>query len=58
MRLSAPKNAIFIISVFLLIVGLIAYLVPSFPDALNRNAIWITFVGGALLSVGCLLKGV
>ena len=58
MRLSAPKNIIFIISVVLMLVGLIARLVPGLPDVINVNSYWITLAGGVLLSIGCLLKGV
>ncbi|MCL2265576.1 MAG: hypothetical protein FWC22_05985 [Treponema sp.] len=57
MKLTAPKKIVFLISVILLVLGLIAYLVPALPDILRLNAIWITFAGGALLSLGVLLKG-
>jgi hypothetical protein len=55
MRLNAPKTVVFFISVILIIVGLIAYL-GNFPG-LGGNSYWITFAGGALLSLACLLKG-
>ncbi|MCL2210133.1 MAG: hypothetical protein FWC19_09155 [Treponema sp.] len=57
MKLTAPTKIVFIISVCLLIVGIIANYVPSFPDVLNNNAVLVTFAGGALLSLGVLLKG-
>jgi len=57
MKLSAPKNVVFCISVILLIVGLVSYLVPAFPVIIRGFSFWITFAGGALLTLGCLLKG-
>jgi len=57
MKLSAPKKGVFWISVILLIVGLLARLIPGLPDVINGNAFWITFAGGVLLTLGCLLKG-
>ena len=55
MRLSAPKKAVFAISLFLIVIGLIASLTPI-PVLTGINN-WISFAGGALLSLGCLLKG-
>jgi len=60
MRLSAPKKGVFTISVILMIVGLIGSLITGKGDILNfihNYSYWITFVGGVLLSLGCLLKG-
>jgi len=57
MKSNAPKKVTLIISICLIIVGLIGHLVPSLPDVINFNSYWITFAGGALLSLGCLLKG-
>jgi len=56
MRLSAPRNVIFLISVCLIILGLLASLVhiPFFSGINN----WVSFVGGALLVLGCLLSGI
>jgi membrane protein YdbS with pleckstrin-like domain len=55
MRLTAPKTVVFFISVILIIVGLVVYLttLSFFPG----DAYWLTFAGGALLSLACLLKG-
>jgi hypothetical protein len=55
MRLSAPKQVVFYISVILLIVGLVANF-GNF-NFFAGDAFWITFAGGVLLSLGCLLKG-
>ena len=55
MRLSAPKNIVFFISVCLIILGLVASLVAI--PGLSAFSNWISFAGGALLSLGCLLKG-
>ncbi|MCL2266717.1 MAG: hypothetical protein FWC17_02980 [Treponema sp.] len=61
MRLSAPKNIVFIISIILIIVGVIAYLAfggsGGFLYTLHKIAIWIVTGGGVLLSLGVLLKG-
>jgi hypothetical protein len=55
MRLSAPTNIVFIISVILLVVGLLIHL--GVITALAPYGFWITFAGGALLALGALLKG-
>jgi len=56
MRLSAPKNVFFVISVCLIVLGLLGSLVAiPFVTGINN---WVAFAGGALLSLGCLLKGV
>jgi phosphotransferase system glucose/maltose/N-acetylglucosamine-specific IIC component len=56
MRLSAPRNALFFISVCLIILGLLASLVAiPFFSGINN---WVSFAGGALLTLGCLLKGI
>jgi len=55
MTLSSPTKVVFIISVCLIIVGLIVSLVAIPP--LTRINNWISFVGGGLLALGCLLKG-
>jgi hypothetical protein len=56
MRLSAPKQIVFIISVILLVLGLILYFgkLALFPG----DAFWITFAGGALLAAGAFFKGI
>jgi predicted membrane channel-forming protein YqfA (hemolysin III family) len=55
MRLSAPKQVVFCISVILLVIGLVVHLttLSFFPG----DAFWITFAGGVLLTLGSLLKG-
>jgi membrane protein YdbS with pleckstrin-like domain len=56
MKLSSPKRVIFVISVILIILGFIASLVHiPFVSGINN---WVAFAGGALLSLGCLLKGI
>jgi hypothetical protein len=55
MRLNAPKKVVFTISVILIILGLVASLV-SLPPLSGINN-WLSFAGGGLLSLACLLKG-
>jgi len=55
MRLSAPKAVIFLISVILLVVGLLLWI--GVIRVADLPAYWITFAGGALLTLGCLFKG-
>ena len=57
MRLSAPKFIVFVISVVLIVFGLVSWLAFNPGQALYGLSTVITFVGGALLSLGCLLKG-
>jgi membrane protein YdbS with pleckstrin-like domain len=55
MKVNAPTKVVFVISLFLIILGLIASLTPiKFISGINN---WISFAGGALLTLGCLLKG-
>ena len=55
MRMNSPKQVTLIISVCLIIVGLVASLVAiPFLTGINN---WISFAGGALLTLGCLIKG-
>jgi len=55
MRLNAPKNVVFFISVCLIVLGLLGSLIAiPFISGINN---WVSFVGGALLTLGCLLKG-
>jgi hypothetical protein len=56
MKLNAPKNVTFFIGVALLVVGFIGCL-GSFGDFTTLYGPIITFAGGALLALGCLLKG-
>jgi hypothetical protein len=54
MRLNAPKNVTFFISVALLVVGLITFLVPDFSVGISFI---LALIGGGLLALGCLLTG-
>jgi predicted membrane channel-forming protein YqfA (hemolysin III family) len=55
MRLNAPKKAVFAISLILICLGLIASLTTiRYLSGINN---WISFAGGVLLTLGCLLKG-
>jgi uncharacterized RDD family membrane protein YckC len=62
MKLSAPKQVVFCISVILIIIGLLCMLIPAIPliGGLMIGGIaigyWLTFAGGVLLTLGCLLK--
>ena len=59
MKLSAPKNVVFCISVILIILGLLCTLIPAIPFIKgyeNTIGYWLTFAGGVLLTFGCLLK--
>jgi len=56
MRLSAPKNVVFFISFCLIVLGLLGSLVAiPFISGINN---WVAFAGGALLTLGCLLRGI
>ena len=55
MRLNAPKQGTFILSVILILLGLIGSLV-SIPFVSQFNN-WIAFAGGALLLLGNMIKG-
>jgi len=61
MKLSQPKNAVFFISVLLIVVGLVVKFVMATGDVALFSSyelgFWITFVGGGLLALGNLLKG-
>ena len=55
MKTNSPKKVTLCISVILIVLGLVASLVAiPFVSAFNN---WISFAGGALLSLACLLKG-
>jgi hypothetical protein len=55
MQLSSPTKAVFVISLILIVLGLIASLTTiGFISGINN---WISFAGGGLLTLGCLLKG-
>ena len=56
MRLNSPKKVTLCISVCLIIIGLVGSLVDTIPFVSDYEN-WISFAGGALLSLGCLIKG-
>jgi uncharacterized membrane protein SirB2 len=56
MRLSSPRQLTFLISVILIIVGIVTFFVKD-VSFFNNQAFWLTFAGGALLSLGCMISG-
>ncbi|MDR2900931.1 MAG: hypothetical protein LBV20_05385 [Treponema sp.] len=56
MRLSSPRQLTFLISLILIIVGIVTFFVRDI-SFFDNQAFWLTFAGGALLSLGCLIKG-
>ena len=55
MKLSAPTKVVFAISLILIVLGLIASLTTVKHISGINN--WVSFAGGALLTLGCLLRG-
>ena len=55
-RLSAPTQIIFLISLALAVFALIAYLV-RIPNV-SPHAFWIAIIAYVVLAVGCALRGV
>ena len=55
MKLSAPKQLTFCISVVLLIVGIIAKFI-NIPF-LSNYSFWIVTIAGIILTLGCFLNG-
>jgi len=55
MRLNSPKQVTLCISVILIVLGLVGSL-TAIPYITQFNN-WISFAGGALLSLACLIKG-
>jgi hypothetical protein len=55
MNLSAPTQVVFLISLVIAIIGILAGLaiIPGLPI----SAFWIVVVGYVVLALGCLLKG-
>lgn len=55
MSLSAPKQIVFLISLIIVVVGILAGLaiIPGLPI----SALWIVTIGYIVLAIGCLLKG-
>jgi hypothetical protein len=56
MTLNAPKKVTFIISVILIFGGLLLFFMPFIGDH-QDDMLFISFAGGALLTLGNLLKG-
>ncbi len=57
MRLSAPTQVVFIISLILAVLALIGHFVPSVP-IIAPYQFWLAIVGYAVLAAGCMMKGV
>ncbi len=55
-RLSAPKQFTFLVSLVIAIVALVAFLV-KIPNV-SPHAFWIAIIAYVVLAVGCALKGV
>ena len=55
-RLSAPKEFTFLVSLVIAIFALIAFLV-KIPNV-SPHAFWIAIIAYVVLAVGCALKGV
>lgn len=53
MSLNAPKQATFIISVLIAVVGVLAALVPL--GFLTGISLWLVVIGFVLLAAGCVL---
>ena len=55
MRLTPPKKIVFYISVAAMLLGLVFYLLF---DDMKDLGYWVTFAGGALLTVSVSMKGI
>lgn len=56
MNLSAPTQAIFIISLVIAVLAVIGVLVPTIP-VISPYAFWVAIIAYIVLAVGCLAKG-
>ena len=56
MNLSAPTNIVFIISVVIAIIALLAG--TAVISVIPVPAFWLAIIAYAVLAIGCLLKGV
>ena len=56
MRLSAPTMIVFLISLVIAVLGILAGM--GILSVIPLAAFWIVGIGYAVLAVGCLLKGV
>jgi hypothetical protein len=57
MKLSAPTQAIFILSLILAVLALIGHFVPTVPYVAAYK-FWLAIAGYVVLAAGCMLKGV
>ena len=55
MKISAPKQTTYFLSVVLLILGVIAKFVAI--PFLSANAFWVVVVAAIILVIGCSIKG-
>lgn len=55
MKLSAPKQATFVVGVVLALAGLLGEL--GTVAALGSNAFWLAFLGAVVLALGSYVKG-
>lgn len=56
MNLSAPTNIVFIISLVIAVLGILAG--TGVFSIIPISAFWLVTIGYAVLAAGCLLKGV
>jgi hypothetical protein len=57
MRLNAPTQMVFLISLILAVLALIGYFVPAVPY-LHTYEFWLAIVAYVVLAAACVLKGV
>ena len=57
MRLNAPTQVVFFISLILVVLALIGLFVPGTPF-ISAYAFWLAIIGYVVLAAGCIMKGV
>lgn len=57
MKLSAPTQIVFLIAVVLAVFGIVSYFAASPYWIHAAEAFWAPVAGWAVLTVGCLMKG-
>ena len=57
MKLNAPTQVVFVISVVLVLLALIGQFVPTAP-VVAAYKFWLAIVGYVVLAAGCMMKGV
>ena len=57
MKLSAPTQVVFIISLILLVLALLGHFVTSIP-LVAPYKFWLAIAAYAVLAAGCMMKGV